>query len=73
MPHVRGEYFRLYAEEPYRMKCAYILERLAERPRRRAQLGARRPGPHYASSKELLDDLAIMYRSLVEPRQPARR
>lgn len=64
MPHVRGAFFRLYAEEPYRMKCAYIIERLQNGIDVARSWQVPR-GPHYGSSKDLLDDLAVMYRSLM--------
>ncbi len=63
MPDVQQESQRIYPEEPYRLKCAFILQRLEN------QLAAARtwqapPGPGYASSEALLRDLAIMQRSL---------
>jgi len=65
MPVVWETFHRLHAEEPYRMKCAFILQRIQscldvarswEEPR----------GPHFTSSDQLLDDLAVMHRSLLE-------
>jgi phosphoenolpyruvate carboxylase len=65
MPHVRNAFFRLYAEEPYRMKCAYILERL-QNGLDVARTWQTPAGPHYSSSKQLLDELAVMHRSLCD-------
>ena len=65
MPHVRNALFRLYAEEPYRMKCAYILERL-QNALEVARTWGTPDGPHYSSSRQLLNELAVMHRSLCE-------
>ncbi len=63
MPRVWAEYLRLNAEEPYRMKCAFISQRL-----RNALAVARSwetpPGPVYPSATALMADLAMMQRSL---------
>ena len=63
MPEVWDEYLHLNSEEPYRMKCAFIFQRLVN------QLAVARSwrapdGPGYASSAQLLADLEIMWRSL---------
>jgi phosphoenolpyruvate carboxylase len=63
MLDIWDEYQRLNAEEPYRMKCAFIFQRLEN------QLAVSRSwlppaGPGYASAGQLLDDLAVMQRSL---------
>jgi phosphoenolpyruvate carboxylase len=65
MPEVWDEYLRLNSEEPYRMKCAFIFQRLEN------QLAVCRSwqppaGPGYTSAGRLLDDLAIMQRSLLD-------
>jgi phosphoenolpyruvate carboxylase len=62
-PSVHGEFSRLNAEEPYRLKCAYVYERIV------SALAAARtweePGsPVYASGAELAADLENMSRSL---------
>ena len=62
-PSVHGEFSRLNAEEPYRLKCAFIYGRIVN------GLGVARTwdepdGPVYASGAELTDDLEIMSRSL---------
>jgi phosphoenolpyruvate carboxylase len=63
MPEVFSEYFRLDEYEPYRLKCAFIFQRIAnllevarswEKPR----------GPAYANAGEMLADLYTMRRSL---------
>lgn len=64
LPEVWLRFRTLNRDEPYRLKCAYIHERLAN-TRRRHTDGARHvPGEDYRSSRALLDDLAIMHRSL---------
>ena len=65
MPAVWEAHYRQNAEEPYRMKCAFIIERL-ENSLRVARSWAAPAAPAYASSGELLDDLRIMHRSLCE-------
>ncbi|HLF78145.1 MAG TPA: phosphoenolpyruvate carboxylase [Dehalococcoidia bacterium] len=67
MPEVWEEYYRLNSEEPYRMKCAFIFQRLGN------QLAVSRTwqppaGPGYSSTQDLLEDLQIMWRSLRENR-----
>ena len=63
LPHVYERLARLNREEPYRMKCAYIFERLA---RTRETIAAQRPpaGEAYADGRELLAELALMHDSL---------
>jgi len=57
---------RVNAEEPYRLKLSCIRVKL-EATQRRMELRARhREGFDYASSQELLDDLMLIYTSLVE-------
>ena len=67
LPEVYERYQRLNAEEPYRLKCSYIRERLLN-SRGRAP-GAPRPvGRDYRSTDELLEDLEVMRTSLVRNR-----
>lgn len=64
LPEVYERYVRLNAEEPYRLKCSYILARLAAT---RDRLAAGRPhvaGRDYAGLPDVLDDLAVMRVSL---------
>ncbi|GJM45185.1 MAG: phosphoenolpyruvate carboxylase [Gemmatimonadota bacterium] len=63
LPAVHAEYARLDEEEPYRLKCAYMFQRIVNQLE--AAIGWRAPqGPVYASPDELLEDLFIMRRSL---------
>ncbi|HEX5141951.1 MAG TPA: phosphoenolpyruvate carboxylase, partial [Dehalococcoidia bacterium] len=64
MPEVWQEYIRLNAEEPYRLKCAFIFQRL-QNALAVARSWESMPGPAYRSSAELLADLDMMRRSLV--------
>ncbi len=65
MPHTWENFYRLHAEEPYRMKCAFILQRI-QNMLAVARSWEQPDGPHFSNSRELLDDLAVMYRSLME-------
>jgi phosphoenolpyruvate carboxylase len=67
LPEVYEEYHRLDEEEPYRLKCAYMFQRLQN------QLDAAidwvtPDGPSYRDASEMLDDLYIMRRSLEQNR-----
>lgn len=67
LPDVYETAIRLRREEPYRLKCAMIQRRL-ENTRARVREG-RGPAPEeYASADELLDELRLMYESLVANR-----
>jgi phosphoenolpyruvate carboxylase len=61
-----SRYLRLNAEEPYRLKLSCIRVRLEETQRRMVQRGRHRHGHDYASSQELIDDLMLLYNSLIE-------
>ena len=61
-----SRYLRLNAEEPYRLKLSCIRVRLEETQRRMEQRGRHRDGYDYASSQELIDDLMLLYTSLLE-------
>ena len=63
MPDVYNQYRRLDEEEPYRLKCAYMFQRL-ESMLEVALDWTAPAGPHYRDADELLEDLAIMSRSL---------
>jgi phosphoenolpyruvate carboxylase len=63
MPDVYDEYFRLDEEEPYRLKCSYIFQRIMNQLDS-AMAWDTPEGPHYASAAEMLADLRIMQRSL---------
>jgi phosphoenolpyruvate carboxylase len=65
MPDVFEEYSRLDEEEPYRLKCAYIFRRLVNQLE--AAVEWKTPaGSFYHNAGELLADLQIMQRSLVQ-------
>jgi phosphoenolpyruvate carboxylase len=64
LPEVYDRSVRLYGEEPYRLKCAYIRQRLENTARRAAQGVAYTPGLDYRDRFELLGELAVMATSL---------
>jgi len=64
LPEVWLRFRTLNRDEPYRLKCAFIHERLANTRRRHAEGARHVPGEDYRSSSDLLDDLSILYRSL---------
>jgi phosphoenolpyruvate carboxylase len=64
MPDVWAESQRLNSEEPYRIKCAFILARL-DNGLAVARSWGTPAGPVYSSSRELLQDLILMRRSLL--------
>jgi len=68
LPEVHARFGSLNAEEPYRLKCSYILQRLRNTRRRLAEGAPPRVGLEYARPAELLDDLDVMRLSLVENR-----
>jgi phosphoenolpyruvate carboxylase len=57
-----------FAAEPYRRKCAYILERLRHTAARIAGGADHVPGHDYARIGQLLDELALMESSLLANR-----
>ncbi|MBT4073770.1 MAG: phosphoenolpyruvate carboxylase [Chloroflexi bacterium] len=63
MPSVYEQFMRINADEPYRMKCAYMYERVIN-----ALAVARTddppPGPVYVSGPELVADLMLMSESM---------
>lgn len=63
--HPESRYLRLNAEEPYRLKLSCIRIRLEETQRRMEQRTHHRDGYDYASSQELIDDLMLLYDSLI--------
>ena len=64
LPDVWQRFHRLNANEPYRLKCAYIHRRL-QHTEARIEEGARhQPGIDYRGPEDLLDELALMQRSL---------
>lgn len=64
LPEVWLRFHSLNQDEPYRLKCAYVHQRL-ENTRVRHAAGARHvPGEDYSSSQDLLDELGVLQRSL---------
>ena len=64
MPAIYRRFSRLSEGEAYRQKAAYIHQRLVNTRARIADDAAHQPGLDYATSCDLLDELAVMYRSL---------
>ncbi len=67
LPAVDAQFGRLNQEEPYRLKCSYIRQRLHNTKRR--LLEGRPPGPEeYRNGHELLGELRVMFESLAANR-----
>jgi len=66
LPEVFARYGGINAEEPYRLKCSYILQRLRNTQHRLAEGAPPRKGLEYACTAELLDELELMRTSLLE-------
>ncbi|MFN2507052.1 MAG: phosphoenolpyruvate carboxylase [Acidimicrobiales bacterium] len=66
LPDVHARFGSLNAEEPYRLKCSYILQRLVNTRHRLAEGAPPRSKLEYACTAELLDDLQLMRTSLLE-------
>jgi phosphoenolpyruvate carboxylase len=64
LPEVYDRYIRLNAEEPYRLKCSYILARLANTRERIAADAPHQPGIDYLGAETFIADLEVMDRSL---------
>ncbi len=64
LPSVFERWARLDADEPYRLKCSYIRERLVRTARRATNGNAPRAGLDYSRVDELVAELEVMYRSL---------
>jgi phosphoenolpyruvate carboxylase len=67
MPGVFTEYFRLDEYEPYRLKCAYMFQRIVNMLEV-SRTWDKPQGPAYATAADLLVDLRIMRRSLMANR-----
>ena len=68
LPDVFERFGELNARESYRLKLAYVHQRL-HNTRRRFELGTGHvTGLDYLSADEMLDDLRLMHRSLLEQR-----
>ena len=64
MPAVHRRFSTLSAGEAYRQKAAFIHQRLSNTRTRIAEGAVHQPGLDYQTAADLLDDLAVMYRSL---------
>ena len=64
LPKVWHRFHVLNRDEPYRLKCAYVHQRLANTRRRHAEGARHVPGVDYRSSQDLLDELGVLRRSL---------
>ena len=64
-PDVYDRYKGLDAEEPYRLKCSYIRQRLANTRERLAADTAHVPGEDYADVEGFIDELRLLRDSLV--------
>ncbi len=64
LPGVYQRFARLNAGEPYRLKCAFIHERLVNTRRRIAEGAVHTPGLDYQSAADLLDELGLLRDSL---------
>jgi len=67
-PEVYERFARLNADEPYRMKCFYIRERLCQTRQRASTSAPHKVGRDYHERAELLADLLLMDSSLRENR-----
>ncbi|HUR23415.1 MAG TPA: phosphoenolpyruvate carboxylase [Acidimicrobiales bacterium] len=66
LPEVFARFGNLNAEEPYRLKCSYILQRLLNTQARLAEGAPPRLHLEYACTAELLDELELMRASMLE-------
>jgi len=64
LPEVWRRFHTLNRDEPYRLKCAFIHQRLANTRQRYAEDAGHAPGKDYLTSHGLLDELSVMRRSL---------
>ncbi|MCJ7726275.1 MAG: phosphoenolpyruvate carboxylase, partial [Acidimicrobiia bacterium] len=64
LPEVHARFGVMNAEEPYRLKCSFIHQRIANTQRRLAEGSAHHPGRDYRTAAGLLADLRVMYDSL---------
>ncbi len=64
LPETFARFSRLNAEEPYRLKCAYVHERLRRTGDRMAAGSRHEPGVDYADPRGLLDDLLLIDASM---------
>ncbi len=70
LPEVEPRYRRLNAEEPYRLFLTCVHVRLALTEQRITRGGDHEAGRDYADDTELLDDLLLLHRSVLEHQGP---
>ena len=68
IPEFEPRFKRINVEEPYRLKATAIRHRLLLTRDRHASGAPHVPGRDYANTQELLDDLMLMYNSLLANR-----
>ena len=68
LPEIEPRFKRINVEEPYRLKATAIRHRLLLTRDRHSKGAPHEPGRDYANNKELLDDLMLMYNSLLANR-----
>lgn len=68
IPEIEPRFKRINVEEPYRLKATAIRHRLNLTRERHAIGASHVPGRDYGTTQELLDDLMLMYNSLIANR-----
>ncbi|HRD09608.1 MAG TPA: phosphoenolpyruvate carboxylase [Candidatus Nanopelagicaceae bacterium] len=68
LPEIEPRFKRINVEEPYRLKATAIRHRLLLTRDRHNNGTAHEPGRDYANTEELLNDLMLMYHSLLANR-----
>ena len=68
LPEIEPRFKRINVEEPYRLKATAIRHRLLLTRDRHAKGLSHEAGRDYANTKELVDDLMLMYNSLIANR-----
>jgi phosphoenolpyruvate carboxylase len=71
LPEVYDRYIRVDAEEPYRLKCSYIRQRLVNTRARLAAGTAHVPGRDYLGVDGFIEELRLLRDSLAENRGEA--
>ncbi|MEN9542625.1 MAG: hypothetical protein RL239_278, partial [Actinomycetota bacterium] len=68
LPEIEPRFKRINVEEPYRLKATAIRHRLLLTRDRHSKGAAHEQGRDYANTQELIDDLMLMYNSLLANR-----
>ena len=68
LPEIEPRFKRINVEEPYRLKATAIRHRLLLTRDRHAANSSHEPGRDYENTSELLEDLMLMYNSLLANR-----